>query len=128
MKVLLDSCVWGGALEAISAAGHDALWAGAWEPDPGDTEILAFADREGRVLFRLDKDFGEFAILKGAPHAGIVRLGRVRAREHGPTAVQILAADERDLRARAILTVEADRVRTRLPEPRTDSNRDEPEK
>ena len=49
MKVLLDSCVWGGALDVISAAGHDAVWAGAWEPDPADTAILAFANREGRT-------------------------------------------------------------------------------
>jgi len=126
MKVLLDSCVWGGALEVISAAGHDAVWAGAWEPDPGDTAILAFAHAQGRVLFTLDKDFGELAILKGAPHAGIVRLVRIRARDQGPTAVQILAAHEADLVVRAILTVEPDRVRIRLPEVRTDSNRDDP--
>ena len=42
-------CFWGGALDVISAAGHDAVWAGAWEPDPADTAILAFANREGRT-------------------------------------------------------------------------------
>lgn len=83
MKVLLDSCVWGGALDEILAAGHDVVWTGAWEPDPGDTAILAFAHAQGRVLFTLDKDFGELVILKGAPHAGIVRLVRIRARDQG---------------------------------------------
>jgi predicted nuclease of predicted toxin-antitoxin system len=29
---------------------------------------------ESRVLVTLDKDFGELAIMKGAPHAGIIRL------------------------------------------------------
>ncbi len=128
MKVLLDSCVWGGALDEILAAGHDVVWTGAWEPDPGDTAILAFAHAQGRVLFTLDKDFGELVILKGAPHAGIVRLVRIRARDQGPTAVQILAAYGADLASKAILTVEPDRVRIRLPEPQADSNRDESEK
>ena len=81
-----------------------------------------------RALFTLDKDFGELAILKGAPHAGVVRLVRIRARDQGPTAVQILTAHETDLLARAILTVEPDRVRIRLPESRADSNREVPEK
>jgi len=128
MKVLLDSCVWGGALDDIVAAGHDVVWAGAWEPDPGDTAILAYAHAQGRVLFTLDKDFGELAILKGAPHAGIVRLVRIRARDQGPTAVQILTVYGADLAAKAILTVEPDRIRIRVPEPSTDSNRDDPEK
>ena len=128
MKVLLDSCVWGGAMDDIVAAGHDVVWAGAWEPDPGDTVILAFAHAQGRVLFTLDKDFGELAILKGAPHAGVVRLARIRARDQGPTAVQVLTAHETDLLARAILTVEPDRVRIRLPESEADPNREVPEK
>jgi len=42
--------------------------------------------------------------------------------------VQILTAHEADLVARAILTVEPDRVRIRLPESRADSNREFPEK
>ena len=30
MNVLLDSCVRGGALDDIVAAGHDVVWAGTW--------------------------------------------------------------------------------------------------
>ncbi|MGE3817623.1 MAG: DUF5615 family PIN-like protein [Nitrospiraceae bacterium] len=58
MKILLDTCVWGGGREALEAAGHDVVWAGAWDIDPGDDDILAQAYREGRVLVTLDKDFG----------------------------------------------------------------------
>lgn len=117
MKVLLDSCVWGGAREAIAAAGHDVQWVGDWEGDPGDSAILDVAHAEGRVLVTLDKDFGELAIVKGAPHARIVRLVGIRARDQGPAAVQVLVAYTEDLRRRAILTVEPDRVRVRLPSP-----------
>ena len=74
MKVLLDTCVWGGVRKALSDAGHDVVWTGDWEEDPGDDEILAHAYREGRVLVTLDKDFGTLAFLHGRPHSGIVRL------------------------------------------------------
>ncbi|MGD9728658.1 MAG: DUF5615 family PIN-like protein [Nitrospiraceae bacterium] len=50
--------MWGGGREALEAAGHDVVWAGAWDIDPGDDDILAQAYREGRVLVTLDKDFG----------------------------------------------------------------------
>lgn len=117
MKVLLDSCVWGGAREVIAAAGHDVGWVGDWGDDPGDNEILATAHQQGRVLVTLDKDFGELAIVKGAPHAGIVRLVGIRGRDQGPAAVQVLMAYAEDLQRLAILTVEPDRVRVRLPGP-----------
>src|SRR5205814_2069592 len=35
MKLLLDTCVWGGALAELQAAGHDVIWAGNWDEDPG---------------------------------------------------------------------------------------------
>ena len=54
MKLLLDSCVWGGVRDALVASGHDVVWTGDWAEDPGDDEILAFAYREGRALVTLD--------------------------------------------------------------------------
>ncbi len=68
MKVMLDTCVWGGALTGLRAAGHDVVWTGEWDKDPGDDEILARAQAEERVLVTLDKDFGEMAVFRGVPH------------------------------------------------------------
>jgi hypothetical protein len=31
MKVLLDTCVWGGAAAELRAVGHDVVWAGDWD-------------------------------------------------------------------------------------------------
>ena len=56
MKVLLDTCVWGGAKTELQATGHDMIWTGDLTQDPGDEEILAQAHREQRVLVTLDKD------------------------------------------------------------------------
>ncbi|MCC5874368.1 MAG: DUF5615 family PIN-like protein [Gammaproteobacteria bacterium] len=80
MRLLLDTCVWGGAQQELRHAGHDVLWTGDWTRDPDDQEILKFAHDEGRILVTLDKDFGERAIVFGEAHRGIIRRGRGRCR------------------------------------------------
>jgi predicted nuclease of predicted toxin-antitoxin system len=65
MKLLLDTCVWGGALKVLKNAGHDVIWTGAWSKDPGDREILRHARGNRQILVTLDKDFGERAIVMG---------------------------------------------------------------
>jgi predicted nuclease of predicted toxin-antitoxin system len=47
--LLLDTCVWNGVAAELEAAGHDVEWSGNWPQDPGDEEILAYAD--GRAGF-----------------------------------------------------------------------------
>ncbi|RMH40118.1 MAG: toxin-antitoxin system, toxin component, PIN family protein [Deltaproteobacteria bacterium] len=115
MNVLLDACVWGGARRDLEAVGHDVVWAGEWDEDPGDEAILAHAHRERRVLATLDKDFGALAVAGGQAHSGIVRLVGVRARQQGETLARILTAYAADLTAGAVITVEPGRVRVRLP-------------
>ena len=83
MRVLLDTCVWGGAVKDLRSAGHDALWAGDWEQDPGDEEILARAHDENRVLVTLDKDFGELAVVKRTPHSRDYKAGQLSREEAG---------------------------------------------
>lgn len=86
MRLLLDTCVWGGALQALRDAGHDVVWTGEWERDPGDKEILRQAYEQDRILVTLDKDFGERAIVYGEPHRGIIRLVGISARSRPITA------------------------------------------
>lgn len=66
MKILLDTCVWGGAVEVLRSAGHEVVWAGHWDEDPGDMEILSRAHYEGRILVTLDK----VLLVAPAGHAG----------------------------------------------------------
>ncbi len=84
-----------------------------WEVDPGDDAIIALAHREGRVLVTLDKDFGELAVALGRPHAGIVRLVGIRAADQGPAALAVLERYGEELELRALVTVQAGRVRVR---------------
>ena len=89
MKVLLDTCVWGGAKTELQATGHDVIWTGDLTQDPGDEEILGQANREQRVLVTLDKDFGELAIRRSLPHCGIMRLVNIAARQQGAISEQV---------------------------------------
>lgn len=50
MKLLLDTCVWGGVCNELQSAGHDVVWAGDWPEDPGDDEML-FIKKNGMALF-----------------------------------------------------------------------------
>jgi len=113
MRVLLDTCVWGGAAAELRAGGHDVVWAGDWAEDPGDDEILARAYAEHRVLVILDKDFGEMAILYGRPHSGIMRLVNIAARQQGAVCSHALTLHGEELLSGAIVTAEAGRLRIR---------------
>jgi predicted nuclease of predicted toxin-antitoxin system len=113
VKVLLDTCVWGGVKQVLAYAGHDVIWTGDWEKDPGDDEILAIANRESRVLITLDKDFGEMAIVFGQPHSGIVRLVNMSTQQQGEVCVEVLTRYESNLLNGALITAERDRVRVR---------------
>lgn len=113
MRLLLDSCVWGGVAPALRSAGHDVVWAGDWKPDPGDDEILARAHGEGRVLVTLDKDFGELAVLQERPHAGIVRLVNLASQQQVSALLRLLESHPEALGRGAIVTVGANRLRIR---------------
>jgi predicted nuclease of predicted toxin-antitoxin system len=113
VKILLDACVTGKAKVEIQRAGHDVIWSGDWEQDPGDEAILETAFREGRVLVTIDKDFGELAVLRGASHCGILRLVNFRAAQQAYVCAQVLATHSTDLEAGAIITVEPGRMRIR---------------
>ncbi len=113
MRVLLDTCVWGGVLPELIAFGHDAAWVGSLPEDPGDEAILARAFNERRVLVTLDKDFGELAILHRREHAGIVRLVDIAARQQGQYCHEALLRFANELAEGAIVTAEPARYRVR---------------
>ncbi len=113
MRLLLDSCVWGGALNVLRTAGHDVEWCGAWPEDPGDVEILRIAGEQSRILVTLDKDFGELAIVRGTAHCGIIRLVDLSGRQQAPACLKILAAHGEELLRGAIVTAEPGRLRIR---------------
>lgn len=113
MKLPLDTCISGDAVLPLTAAGHDVIWVGDWPADPGDDEILALAYQEGRILITLDKDFGELVVVRGHPHAGIIRLVVLSASQQTPTCLMVLNRYGTELESGAIVTVEPGRIRVR---------------
>jgi predicted nuclease of predicted toxin-antitoxin system len=114
-KVLLDSCIWAGAKQDLVSLGYDVKWVGDFLEDPGDEAIIELAFTEGRVLITLDKDFGELAVFRGKPHRGIIRMAGFSAVKQGQVSVQVLENYNAELEKSAIITVEKDRVRIRVP-------------
>ncbi|MCY4366340.1 MAG: DUF5615 family PIN-like protein [Chloroflexi bacterium] len=114
MRLLLDTCVWGGVISDLEAAGHDVDWVGNWVEDPGDDNILAHALAHGQILVTLDKDFGELAVSRGRPHSGIVRLVNWSARMQAQACVTALERYQQELLNGALVTLEPGRGRVRL--------------
>ncbi len=113
MKILLDTCVWGGTRKTLEYLGHDVIWSGDWDQDPGDLEILAVAHREERILVTLDKDFGELALMRKIPHCGILRLVDFSGRQQGVACAKVLDSHGLELQRGAIVTAEPGRLRIR---------------
>jgi predicted nuclease of predicted toxin-antitoxin system len=115
VKVLVDSCVWAGAREALEQAGYDVVSVSDWPEDPGDDDILRVAHEQARILITRDKDFGALAVRDARPHCGILRLVRIPASKLGPIAAAVIAGHGKELEAGAIITADETRVRVRLP-------------
>jgi predicted nuclease of predicted toxin-antitoxin system len=113
MRILLDTCVWGGASKDLRHAGHDVVWVGEEPVDPGDEEILEQAHLEGRILVTLDKDFGELAIVHRKRHCGIIRLVNLKAEDQAAICLRILGLYGDELQNGAIVTAEPGRLRVR---------------
>lgn len=113
MKILLDTCVWGGVKAQLISANYDVIWTGDWLEDLGDEFILSFAYNQGRILITLDKDFGQLAILQRIPHCGIIRLVNVSARQQGNICIQVIQNYGYELISGSIITAELNRIRIR---------------
>jgi predicted nuclease of predicted toxin-antitoxin system len=107
--------VWGGSRLELENAGHDIVWTGDWEQDPGDDEILNYAYQEKRILVTIDKDFGEMAIIRRLPHSGILRLVNISAKQQAKVTLRAIELYGNELQSGAIVTAEPDRVRVRPP-------------
>lgn len=113
MKLLIDSCLPRSLANVLTAEGHDTVWSGDWEHDPGDRRILELALAEQRVLITLDKDFGRLAVMAHQAHAGIVRIRKTRPPQFGEVASKALILHGEDLQAGAIVVASPHRIRVR---------------
>ena len=75
MRFLLDVCASYRILRStLVEAGHDVASVADVNPQALDSDVLAMAVEQDRILLTEDKDFGELVFVRGLPHKSIVRL------------------------------------------------------
>ncbi len=120
MRFLADENFPGDVVSALAGRGHDIAWVRTEAPGSADTEVLARAQAEARILLTFDKDFGELAFRAGLPASSGVILFRIPT----PSAEYVTRIVVTTLEARTdwaghFAVIEAGQVRlTPLPEVR----------
>ena len=114
MRFLFDESVDSRLAGHLVILGHDATVVGRDYPASlSDSDVLAIAHQEGRILITNDKDFGELVFDRHQPHAGVIlfrleeatlatqinRLNHVLA-EHAPDLGRFIVASEWNVRVR----------------------------
>jgi len=117
MRILANENFPGDAVMALRERGHNVAWVRYDAPGSSDTQVLARAQAEGRVLLTFDKDFGELAFRSGLPASSGVVLFRISAPSSAHVArVAVAALESRTDWAGHFAVVEDDRIRmTSLP-------------
>jgi predicted nuclease of predicted toxin-antitoxin system len=114
MRIPLDQGIGRSAAEALRKLGHDAVHVGELGLSTAeDHDLIALADREGRVVVTFDADFHAILAASGAPGPSVIRVrieglsGEAIARLLEP----IFRELESDLRNGAAVSVLPDRIR-----------------
>lgn len=114
MRFLADENFPVAAIEALEDAGHDVVCVAAVAPGADDTDVLAWAAREGRMLLTFDKDFGELARSSRLPAECGVLLFRIQMPRPGDVGTWLAGLIQaRDDWAGHFSVVEIGRVRMR---------------
>ena len=117
IKFLIDESTGASVAEYLRRAGFDVLFVGETMQQADDTDILAQAAHENRILMTNDKDFGELVFRSGRTHAGVV-LFRLQdeSQDNRVRMAQIVTGEypERLPGNFVVVTEKGIRVRTRL--------------
>jgi predicted nuclease of predicted toxin-antitoxin system len=92
MRFLADENIPGVAVTALAANGHDVAWVRSTAPGMSDSDVLAWAVRDNRILLTFDKDFGELARNSALPASCGVILIRVPPPRAGNAGAQFAAS------------------------------------
>jgi predicted nuclease of predicted toxin-antitoxin system len=117
MKLLLDACMPLDWLEFLN--GHDyecVAWLRIGAPNAPDPAIMHYASEHDFVVLAHDLDFGTILALSNADHPSVIqfRAPDIRPPALGTILLQALRAHEDILLEGALITVEAERIRSRI--------------
>ncbi len=94
MRWLADECVDASLVARPRDAGHNVVYMAEIAPAESDADVIARAQRDGRLLLTEDKDFGDLVFRRGRPVPGVVLL-RVDPAMHVLKRERLAAAIER---------------------------------
>ena len=94
MRWLADECVAAPLVAFLRTGGHDVLYVAEVAAGLNDSDVIALALREKRLLLTEDKDFGDLVFRRERAIPGVV-LMRVRPEYSALKAVRLAAAIER---------------------------------
>lgn len=103
------------SINTLRAAGQDVASVSEDSPGAKDSEVLARAENEGRVILTFDRDYGELIYKAGLPPpVGVIffRYDPLTPKEPGEHLLQLLAVQALSLE-RKFTVVERGQVRQR---------------
>jgi predicted nuclease of predicted toxin-antitoxin system len=115
MRFLADENVPMPTVQRLRAEGHDVASASEETPGAADADLLVRAAREGRIVLRFDRDFGELIYRRSAPRPpGLVyfRVRPAHPEEPAERLLELLSAGEPELTDR-LTVLEGSGVRQR---------------
>ena len=74
MQFIVDESTGAAVVEYLRGLGHNVLAVAETMPQADDSDILARAAGEGRILVTNDKGFGELVFRNGQVHSSVVLL------------------------------------------------------
>jgi predicted nuclease of predicted toxin-antitoxin system len=83
------------------------------DPFASDSEVLALAYAEQRVLVTLDKDFGELVIVRAQAHCGVIRLVGFSAQEQASVLLKLVDTLGEEILGGGLVVASPERTRVR---------------
>jgi len=74
MRLIVDECTGPAVARWLGGQGHDVVYIGDETIGLKDTEVIARAAAERRILLTNDRDFGDIIFRAQLPHSGVVLL------------------------------------------------------
>ena len=96
MQILANENIPGPLVAGLRDLGHDVVWVRDVAPGASDPEIVSRAQRAGRVILTLDKDYGHlvFGLRESPPGVVLVRFGSVTIAEVSKAVLAAIASRE----------------------------------
>lgn len=113
MKFLLDVNASGPLLPILLELEHDVVCVGDVNARLTDSEILAWAVREERIIVTTDSDFEQMIWLQERPHHGVLRLENLPRRERVELLKEVLVNHGEALATGAIVIATQKKIRIR---------------